>query len=87
MLPGFVGRQVTVSRVQSKTNNIGYTNRDVYYDARFPGGKFAPPCFPGTTCDPGTTETDVGVAISAIDELVATAMSWFRDSKSVLLFP
>jgi hypothetical protein len=72
--------RLTGSRVQSKINNIGYNNRDVYYDVRFSGGKFAPPFFPGTTYDLGPEPDPVGVTISAVDEPVATAMSWFRDS-------
>jgi hypothetical protein len=68
------------SRVQSKINNISYSRRDIYFDVRFSGGKFAPPFFPGTsyTLDIPSAATDV--AISAVDAPTPIAMSWFRDN-------
>ena len=68
------------SRVQAKINNIGYNNRDVYFDVRFSGGRFSPPFFPGTTYELGTSTVPVTAAISTVDAPAATAMSWFRDS-------
>jgi hypothetical protein len=67
------------SRVQSKINSIGYNYRDIFFDVRFSGGKFAPPFFPGTSYALGPPPTAGVVTISAIDTAAATAMSWFRD--------
>jgi hypothetical protein len=66
------------SRVQSKINNIGYGNRDIYFDVRFSGGKFAPPFFPGTTYELEDEPPPDTVAISSVDSPAPTAMSWFR---------
>jgi hypothetical protein len=68
------------SRVQSKINSIGFTYRDIYFDSRFSGGKFAPPFFPGTNyaLAPGPAATDLTVVNVATP--AATAMSWFRDN-------
>lgn len=69
------------SRVQSKINNIGYSNRDIFFDPRFAGGKFAPPFFPGTAYDlgnpvpSGTPE----VVITQVDAPWPTGLSWFRE--------
>lgn len=68
------------SRVQWKINNIGYSNRDIFFDVRYSGGKFAPPFFPGTTYELAPVPTNDDVAVSSIDDPVATAMSWFRDN-------
>jgi Tfp pilus assembly protein PilX len=66
------------SRVQSKINSIGYNYRDVFFDVRFSGGRFAPPFFPGTTYDLGPPVVAGVVTVSAVDGAAATAMSWFR---------
>jgi len=68
------------SRVQSKINSIGFTYRDIFFDSRFSGGKFAPPFFPGTNyaLAPGPAATDLTVVNVATP--AATAMSWFRDN-------
>ncbi|HLG13208.1 MAG TPA: PilX N-terminal domain-containing pilus assembly protein [Blastocatellia bacterium] len=68
------------SRVQSKINNIGYNYRDIYFDIRFSGGKFAPPFFPGTTYELSPIPAEAEVAISSVDSPSATAMSWFRNN-------
>ncbi len=67
------------SRVQSKINSIGYTYRDIYFDARFSGGTFAPPFFPGTDYEyaPSVPTT---LTINSIATPAATAMSWFRNN-------
>lgn len=67
------------SRVQSKINNIGYGNRDIFFDVRYSGGNFSPPFFPGTTYNLGEPPPPDSVTIVASDAPVATAMSWFRD--------
>jgi hypothetical protein len=68
------------SRVQSKINNIGYANRDIFYDVRFSGGKFAPPFFPGTTYDLGEAEIEGDVAIYKIESPTPTSVSWYREN-------
>ena len=67
------------SRVQSKINSIGYTYRDIFFDARFSGGTFAPPFFPGTDYEyaPAVPTT---LTINSIATPAATAMSWFRNN-------
>ena len=66
------------SRVQSKINNIGYSNRDIFFDVRFSGGKFAPPFFPGTKYDLGEPEVEGAVGISKVDSPKPTSVSWYR---------
>jgi len=67
------------SRVQSKINTIGYANRDIFFDARFSGGTFAPPFFPGTDYQyaPAVATT---LTIDSVATPAATAMSWFRNN-------
>lgn len=67
------------SRVQSKINTIGYAYRDIYFDARFSGGTFAPPFFPGTDYEyaPSVPTT---LTMNSIATPAATAMSWFRNN-------
>jgi hypothetical protein len=70
------------SRVQSKINNIGYSNRDVFFDPRFAGGKFRPPFFPGTNyalAEPEPAENPT-VVITQADAPWPTGLSWFRDN-------
>ncbi|MCI0487883.1 MAG: hypothetical protein L0229_14925 [Blastocatellia bacterium] len=75
------------SRVQSKINSIakkvngvlyGYTRRDIFFDVRFAGGKFAPPFFPGTTYALGTESAGGEVVIANVDAPKATGLSWVR---------
>lgn len=68
------------SRVQSKINSIGYTYRDIYFDVRFSGGRFAPPFFPGTTYSLGPPPVASSVTITSVNAPAPTAMSWFRDN-------
>lgn len=68
------------SRVQAKINNIGYSFRDIYFDKRFSGGKFAPPFFPGTTYKLGPPPEPETITITSVDAPAPTAMSWFRDN-------
>jgi hypothetical protein len=67
------------SRVQSKINNIGYNYRDIFFDVRFSGGKFAPPFFPGTSYTLGPPPEPSTVTIQKVDGAAPIAMSWFRD--------
>lgn len=68
------------SRVQSKINSIGYNYRDIYFDTRFSGGKFAPPFFPGTTYSLGPPPVPDTITVTSVNAPATTAMSWFRDS-------
>ena len=68
------------SRVQSKINDIKYNNRDVFFDVRFSGGKFAPPFFPGTKYDLGEQEIAGEIGISKIVEPKPTSVSWYREN-------
>lgn len=67
------------SRVQAKINNIGYNYRDIFFDVRFSGGKFAPPFFPGTSYSLGPPPAPSSVQIQRVDGAAPVAMSWFRD--------
>jgi hypothetical protein len=66
--------------VQSKINNIGYSNRDIFFDVRFSGGKFAPPFFPGTAYDLGQPEVAGDVGISKIDAAAPSSVTWYREN-------
>jgi type IV pilus assembly PilX-like protein len=68
------------SRVQAKINNIGYTYRDIYFDKRFAGGRFAPPFFPGTTYALAPPPVAGSPTITFVNAPAPTAMSWFRDN-------
>jgi hypothetical protein len=68
------------SRVQSKINNIGYPNRDIFFDVRFSGGKFAPPFFPGTVYDLGEAEVEGEVGITKIDSFSPSSVTWYREN-------
>ena len=68
------------SRVQSKINNIGYSKRDVFFDTRFAGGKFAPPFFPGTKYDLIDVPGEAEIEISLIEDARPTGMTWFREN-------
>jgi hypothetical protein len=70
------------SRVQASINNIGYSNRDIFFDTRFSGGKFRPPFFPGTNytlSEPAPSPTPV-VTITSADSPYPVGMSWFREN-------
>jgi hypothetical protein len=67
------------SRVQSKINNISYSNRDIFFDVRYSGGNFSPPFFPGTTYNLGEPPPPDSVKIATADAPAAAAISWFRD--------
>ncbi len=69
------------SRVQSKINDIKYSNRDIFFDVRFSGGKFAPPFFPGTQYDLGEQEVEGVIGISQIVAPKPTSVSWYRENK------
>ncbi len=73
--------KIVGSRAQSGINNIGYSNRDVFYDTRFSGGHFAPPFFPGTNYTLGTTALPGVVSITSIALPHPIAMSWFRENR------
>lgn len=66
------------SRVQSKINNIGYANRDIFFDVRYSGGKFAPPFFPGTVYDLGEEEVEGEIGITKIDSASPSSVTWYR---------
>ena len=68
------------SRVQSKINDIKYSNRDVFFDVRFSGGRFAPPFFPGTKYDLGAPPVEGIIGISKIVEPKPTSVSWYREN-------
>jgi len=80
--PGSSDRlKIVGSRAQSKINNIGYSNRDVFYDTRFSGGHFSPPFFPGTNYTLGTTALPGVVSLTSIALPHPIAMSWFRENR------
>jgi hypothetical protein len=68
------------SRVQSKINNIGYSNRSIFFDVRFSGGGFRPPFFPGTTYDLGAPEAAGEVVITNVSDAKSVGSSWYRES-------
>jgi hypothetical protein len=67
------------SRVQSKINNIGYTNRNIFFDPRFSGGGFRPPFFPGTTYSLGTVTVPGIISITAVSDAKPLGISWYRE--------
>jgi hypothetical protein len=67
------------SRVQAKINNIGYSNRNVYFDQRFSGGGFRPPFFPGTRYSLGTTSVPGVISISSVSDPTPLGISWYRE--------
>ncbi len=72
--------RISGSRVQKVVGQLDYRSRDIFFDARFSGGGFRPPFFPGTNYQlPGSTEPST-VAIATIDTPASTAMSWFVDN-------
>ncbi len=68
------------SRVQSKINDIKYSSRDIFFDVRFSGGKFAPPFFPGTVYDLGEAEIEGDVGITKIDSPSPSSVTWYREN-------
>ncbi len=67
------------SRVQSNINNIGYTNRNIFFDPRFSGGGFRPPFFPGTTYSLGTLTVPGIITITAVSDARPLGISWYRE--------
>ena len=67
------------SRVQAKINNIGYSNRNVFFDQRFSGGGFRPPFFPGTTYSLGTTSIPGVISITSVSDPTPLGISWYRE--------
>ena len=77
--PGTTDKWTLVgSRVQSNINNIAYSQRNIFFDSRFDGGKFAPPFFPGTTYDLGEEAVPGTVVISTITAPNPSSQTWFR---------
>ncbi|HVG18737.1 MAG TPA: pilus assembly PilX N-terminal domain-containing protein [Blastocatellia bacterium] len=68
------------SRVQSKINNIGYANRNIYFDVRFSGGTFRPPFFPGTDYELGQSKGPAEIAIVSVNDAKAVGVSWYREN-------
>lgn len=68
------------SRVQAKINNIGYSNRSVYFDQRFSGGGFRPPFFPGTTYSLGTVAVPGVISITSVSDAKPLGISWYREA-------
>ena len=63
-----------------KTNSIvDYSGGDTFFDARFSGGTFRPPFFPGTSYSLGPPPTASAPIIMAVDAPYPTARSWFRE--------
>ena len=68
------------SRVQAKINNIGYSNRNVYFDVRFSGGTFRPPFFPGTNYKLGKPSTPAVVSVASVNDPKPVGVSWYREN-------
>lgn len=67
------------SRVQSNINNIGYSNRNIYFDPRFSGGGFRPPFFPGTTYTLGVNPVQGKISITSVSDARPLGISWYRE--------
>jgi hypothetical protein len=67
------------SRVQAKINNIGYSNRNVFFDQRFSGGGFRPPFFPDTTYSLGTTSIPGVISLTSVSDPTPLGISWYRE--------
>jgi hypothetical protein len=67
------------SRVQAKINNIGYANRNIFFDPRFSGGGFRPPFFPGTTYSLGVLSVPGVITITAVSDAKPLGISWYRE--------
>lgn len=68
------------SRVQAKINNIGYSNRNVYFDVRFSGGTFRPPFFPGTNYTLGKPSGLAVVSVTNVNDPKPVGVSWYREN-------
>jgi hypothetical protein len=78
--PGSADRWTLVgSRVQAKINNIGYANRNIYFDTRFSGGTFRPPFFPGTDYDLGKAAGPAKISIASVNDAKPVGVSWYRE--------
>ncbi|MFP5264284.1 MAG: PilX N-terminal domain-containing pilus assembly protein [Blastocatellia bacterium] len=68
------------SRVQAKINNIGYSNRNIYFDVRFSGGTFRPPFFPGTNYTLGAASTPAVISVTSVSDPKPVGVSWYREN-------
>jgi hypothetical protein len=68
------------SRVQAKINNIGYVNRNIYFDVRFSGGTFRPPYFPGTDYELDTPSGPAIITIASVNDAKPVGVSWYREN-------
>jgi hypothetical protein len=68
------------SRVQAKINNIGYSNRNIYFDVRFSGGTFRPPFFPGTNYTLGAPSTPAVISVTSVSDPKPVGVSWYREN-------
>ncbi|HEX8087383.1 MAG TPA: hypothetical protein VF762_00925, partial [Blastocatellia bacterium] len=68
------------SRVQAKINNIGYSNRNIYFDVRFSGGTFRPPFFPGTNYTLGVPSTPAVISVTNVSDPKPVGVSWYREN-------
>ena len=70
------------SRVQANINNIGFPRRNIFFDTRFDGGRFAPPFWPGTDYTLGQPAVTAGVvAIANVTVPTPSGVSWYRKSR------
>jgi hypothetical protein len=67
------------SRVQAKINNIGYANRNIYFDTRFSGGTFRPPFYPGTDYRLGEDAGPAEISIASVNDAKPVGVSWYRE--------
>jgi hypothetical protein len=68
------------SRVQAKINNIGYANRNIYFDVRFSGGTFRPPFFPGTNYSLGKPSGLAVISVTNVNDPKPVGVSWYREN-------
>ena len=68
------------SDVDKRNSEVAFSGGDSLFDARFSGGTFRPPFFPGTTYALGPPPTASVPIITAVDAPYPTARSWFREN-------
>jgi hypothetical protein len=68
------------SDVEKNNSIVDYSGGDTFFDARFSGGTFRPPFFPGTNYSLGPPPTASVPIITAVDSPYPTARSWFREN-------
>lgn len=68
------------SDVEKNNSIVDYSGGDTFFDARFSGGTFRPPFFPGTNYSLGPPPTASVPIITAVDTPYPTARSWFREN-------